>query len=50
MKFARRLFRTLHERGAVALFGSALWWTLEHLMDKGVDQMIHILTETLPRI
>ena len=43
MKFMRRITGVLRERLSLAVGGSILWWILERLLDKGVDQVMQLL-------
>lgn len=50
MKFMRRAAVLLRERASLAVGGSVLWWIMERLLDKGIDQMMALLKGALLRL
>lgn len=40
MRLLRRAAYLLRERASVALFGSLLWWLVEHLFDKAIESAV----------
>lgn len=41
--------KNMHKHLSVAALGSALWWATEHLLDKGVNHLLTVLTGVLRR-